>query len=579
MAEALAVQLSERSKVELPDVVPKKSERYVVNRAFEKSLLWRDQAFFSTRTWQLATKLLGPDDATELAINIATEPKNPYNALRLHASLSKSSMPERDQRWSTYIAHRQIDEDNAIGNLIGWAFDQGLDEIDDDRAELAAITLAWLLTTSSRVVRDRATKALACVVTGRLELAAKLLDHFAGVDDLYLRERLLGAIYGATLQGAATSGLSALAEKVYTTTFATGSPPLNALLREHAMGIVLYAKWRGELPPSVDASKVVAPYESPWPLEHVSKEQVETYKQDYGGGVFHDDIASSAGLGGDFGRYILPRVADRFSPALRGQKLLSPKEVFDDWLSGFNAAASGDQLAAFVALLEATKECLGQAPYADTPERKARDKAEEAFKATVSSNEWNEFEVRALDYAAFSLFDGRRGGRTLAEFNIGWASRWVIKRAHDFGWTAARFGNWERDLRGSSRTDHEVERVGKKYQWLAINELAARLGDHLAFKGGIYSPDDEGRTYRGAFDVSLRDIDPSLLVTKTEYDGWKEWPKTWWMPAEPDFQCVPPAERLAWRDTEDDIFNDASLIDVANPQDGRRWLVLHTFGD
>lgn len=56
-------------------------------------------------------------------------------------------MPGR-KHWPTRIAYRELDEETAIGNLIGWAFEQGLDEIEEQRAELAAITPTWFLTTS-----------------------------------------------------------------------------------------------------------------------------------------------------------------------------------------------------------------------------------------------------------------------------------------------------------------------------------------------------------------------------------------------------------------------------------------------
>lgn len=579
VVEALAVQLAERLKVELPDVLPEDCTRYVANMAFQNSLLWRDQAYFSARTWQVATKLLGAEELDELTINIATEPRNSHNALKLHRILAKLTMPERDKRWSTRIAYRALDEESAVGNLIAWAFDQGLDEIEDERAELAAVTLTWLLTTSSRVVRDKATKALACVLAHRLTLAAKLLDRFAGVDDLYLQERLLGAIYGAVLQGTSTPGLGELATRVQETILSIDQPPLNALLREHAAGIVLYANWRGWAPAGFDPASALPPYRSPWPIETVSKEQAESYMQDYGRGSFRDDIVSSAGLGGDFGRYILPSIAKSFSPGRYGSKPLTAEGFFSQWLQHFQASASEDQLAAFVTLLEVSIECADTGAAADSPERKKLDDAEDRFLSTLSEDELVDFDARARDLVARGLRNDTPWVQSPAAFDIGWASRWIIKRAHELGWTPELFGAWERDLRGYGRSDHDVERIGKKYQWLALNELAARMGDNLAYKGFRYADGEETAVYRGAYDVDLRDIDPSLLVSTTEYDGWREWPKTWWVPVEPKLRPMTPQERLAWRDSYNDLINDPALIEVTNPKDGRRWLVLRSFGD
>jgi hypothetical protein len=70
VVEAIAVQLAERFKVELPDVVPEDAMRYVADNAFQNSLLWRDQAHFTDRTWQVATKLLGSEELDELTIKL-----------------------------------------------------------------------------------------------------------------------------------------------------------------------------------------------------------------------------------------------------------------------------------------------------------------------------------------------------------------------------------------------------------------------------------------------------------------------------------------------------------------------------
>lgn len=98
----------------------------------------------------------------------------------------------------------------------------------------------------------------------------------------------------------------------------------------------------------------------------------------------------------------------------------------------------------------------------------------------------------------------------------------------------------------------------------------------MLFMGQGYG-DEDPRPYNGAAEISLRDIDPSLLATQTHYDGWKQWPKSWWVPVEPRLREVPPIERLAWLDSENDLLNDASLIDLKDPKTNRRWLPLSSF--
>jgi hypothetical protein len=580
VVEAIAIQLPERAGVELPDMLPENSWGWSANEAFRESLLWREQSRFTQRTIDLVFKILGGTDANYLVIAIATEPKNPFNALHLHNKLSAMSMPERDQNWSTLVADSVYEAEGPIETLISWAFEQGMDAIDDDRAELAAITLTWFFSTSARVVRDRATKALAALLANRLPLAVKLLERFSSVDDLYVRERLLASIYGAVLQGTAPSSVEELAAAVYVQIFEAGTPPVDALLRDHAAGVIHYARWRSKLPTSIDLVKVGPPNASPWPIEFVPDDPIETHEEDCPGGRYTDAIVSSAGLGGDFGRYILPRLIGAFFPVPIGTKLLRSSEIYQLWLGEFKAAATDVQTEAFVALTDVAKGASGQYGYQPTPEKTARKEAEKAFKATLSSEEWEDFCVRARDHVYYGIFRDDWQNRSVAGFDASWASKWIIKRAHDLGWTPEKFGDFDRAQgRGSDRYDHRVERVGKKYQWLAFHELAARMADNLAYKGDIYASDDgEPRAYRGALDVGLRDIDPSLLVHSTHYDGWRQWPRSWWIPVELSLGPQTPAERLAWRESDHDIINDSSLIDVTDPKTGRKWLVLHSFG-
>ena len=123
-----------------------------------------------------------------------------------------------------------------------------------------------------------------------------------------------------------------------------------------------------------------------------------------------------------------------------------------------------------------------------------------------------------------------------------------------------------------------MERIGKKYQWLALHELVARMADNLAFVEGRWEYDASRRPeYKGAQQVGLRDIDPSLLITRTHHDGWKEWGRTWWVPIDPQLRPVGPHERIAWLHSETDLLNGSALIDLVDPGTGRKWLALDGF--
>lgn len=565
--EALAIQLPERASVELPDLFVGEDLPWVAREAFLESLLWREQKRFTNRTMELVQKLGGPERVNSLLIAVATEPDNIFNAHFLHRQLLKMPMPERDRVWSLFVAGKTTEDSAPIETLISWAFQNGMLAVDEDRAELAGIALSWLCSTSNRQIRDRATKALACLLVHRLALAGMLIKKFAVVDDLYVQERLAAAAYGAALQGTSPD-LGSLAAAVYETFFESGAAPCNELLRDHARGILHYAVWRGKH--ATDLKRAGPPNSSPWPLEFVSDEQVESYKQDYGNGMFTDAIVSSTVDDGDFARYIIDSLAGHWLAAPIGTTAPpTHEEIARAWISILNNAGTEAQKNAFACILEAARPLDGKTGWHEEPDDPGLRAAEQAFRETITGEAWEDYRVRARSFVNHVMFaTDRYRDKRAARFNSPWARRWVCKRAHDLGWTPERFGKAERDLNVSyDRAEHKIERVGKKYQWLALHDLASRMADNLVFEESHRSRDDEERVpYLGAYQVGIRDIDPSLLVARTHYDGWAQWPRTWWVPFQPTMRTVPPAERLAWRDTEQDLINTPSLIELTDPK-------------
>jgi hypothetical protein len=546
--EAMAVQLPERCRAELPDVVPQ-SRLWSVREAFRESLLWRDQTTFTQRTFDLVGELLGEDEKLPTLLRIATEPDNPFNAEYLHERLTSWPMPERDARWSSDIAHLAGEADGPVETLIDWAWTSGAEPMEERRAELAGTTLTWLLTTSHRNVRDRATKALASLLTPRSELAGVLLDRFSRVDDNYVRERFLAAVYGAMLQGHWSAGeIGAVAAHVHGMLFNPGPPPVNALLRDHGRGIIEYAVWRECLPSECAAAAARPPYQSPWPLEPVPDEVLDRYKYQAGRiAGFHDAIVSSSVHDGDFARYVIdPYVGHWSSTPIGSTTLPTDEELWDRWRENFERQASAEARAALEHLM-ACKAAIARLGIGEkTPETEAYDQAQRVFRSTVSPAQWEEFRSCSGIWIRSGMFNGCFGWGA-ARFDLSKARRWVCWRAHDLGWSEELHDVFDRGpLVSRDRTTHRVERIGKKYQWLALYELGARLADNCAFIGEQYGEHSPGH-YDGESFGSLRDLDPSLLLSGTHDDGWAEFEgPCWWAPIRPDLRASSPEDRLQW---------------------------------
>ncbi len=570
--EAIAIQLSERVNFEILDVCDKSN--WAVKQAFIASLLWRESMHFTNRTFELARQNLSRIEFVNLLIAISPDPLNKFNAAYLHAILKPKTMPDRDESWSAHVA--ELGYSGNIEALISWSLNNGFEEIEDDRAYLIGVILTWLLTTTNRAVRDKATKGLACILARRFQIAARLLHDFISVNDPYVLERLLAACYGAALQGNATD-LGKLAATVFKLVFSGGNPPVDALLRDHARGIIEYANWRGVLPDPININLARPPYKSPWPIEYVSSELIETYTETRPNGTYRDAIVGSTVNDGDFARYQLDHKVGEWSPMPLGTSPLpTAEEIYSTWSKDFSKWASSAQLVAFDKMLAAAKKARHVGPFGETEESKLRDSAMAAFKALLSADQWEEFRVSAESFVLYQMYMERQYS-PVAAFNAGWARRWVCKRAHELGWTANRFGEFDDRKSSHDRHDHHIERIGKKYQWIALRELIARMADNLAFIGKSWNREDEAQTFQGAWQINLRDIDPSLLVTETHFDSWVEWQKTWWVPVSPILRPIDRLERRAWAKSDSDIINSDSLIEVANPKTGIRWLNLWGF--
>ena len=63
--------------------------------------------------------------------------------------------------------------------------------------------------------------------------------------------------------------------------------------------------------------------------------------------------------------------------------------------------------------------------------------------------------------------------------------RWILRRVLELGWSPEAFSEFEQDIQyARSRRDLSgAQRVGKKYQWIALHEVLARAADNLEFAG------------------------------------------------------------------------------------------------
>lgn len=117
-------------------------------------------------------------------------------------------------------------------------------------------------------------------------------------------------------------------------------------------------------------------------------------------------------------------------------------------------------------------------------------------------------------------------------FNIQRVADWIYLRVLDMGYDAAAFDKYEQIARydRGARGEEHRERLGKKYQWIALQELFARLADNFWLRPEGFAERARPRHYNTSINVGHRDIDPSSLIEKTHASQYEQHPITWWAP-------------------------------------------------
>ncbi|MGJ9420570.1 hypothetical protein ACHAC9_22860 [Massilia sp. CMS3.1] len=583
--EALAVQFPERFGYELFDLLPKDAiDDPSLANAFVSSLAWRAPTAFTQRTvdWVSTLCKLTGQCSYGLLLLVCTEPENQFNAEWLHHDLWQLPMPQRDAVWSVFLAEDDLSEGGTVESLIEWAWQVEAGEVEYERVWLAAVALTWFLSTSNRAVRDRATKALVNLLSSNLKVGVALLDKFRQVDDPYIFERLLAACYGAMMQGVDDAACTAVASAVWTNYFAgERTPPLHLLARDYALGCLLYARAVGQLPPEVDIEAGKAKFTSPWPLEPVTDDDLKDYcKKGYG-----DSIFSSTEKHGDFGDYTLRAWLHDIVSLPRALVGQTTQQLYEHWETGFEAQATAAQLQTRTNLLRASSN-YRQRPERDWFSKKTKDESTRLWKELANANAFfkdqlsPEMLAEYSDFAEQHLLEATRmndDGRRPPEFDHATVRRWICVRAHTMGWTEELFEKFDEGphICRERMGNHRVERIGKKYQHIALAEVTARLTDNLA----MCSYHDDGKLRAIEYGPSGRDmkkdIDPSLLVRGTQESGWSSTPVTWWTPSSPRLPSGDTDLLLSWVAVESDLCNDPEEIEVVSP-DSHRWLVVHS---
>lgn len=571
LAEALSVQFPERFGLEFVDVLPGEMDIWINDKpardAFIESLRWRSDDAFSERTREIYDLFVEFDeDYFEILIQVSANAGHPWNALALHRALADLPMSKRDSIWTRKVNSLGIDEGSVTQRLINWCAYEQNTKISPDVQYLCALTMAWLTTSTYREIRDKATKALSNLMVHNAELYCKLCNDFACVDDLYVHERIHAAAYGACCVDPNSSRLRLYSKTAYLAVFNRIPVPVSILLRDSALGIVQLAVYHGALHGVVDLARAMPPYNSAPILLFVTEEELKAVSKHAGG----SEIRSSCGdWGGDFGDYeVRPRVTSFIDVLLSSPEPITNSEIYD--LFEEEVIKHSEVRVRCLQLLRDVKPN----PFRDLRLHRGKEEIAEAAELFKNAEMLLLSDLEALEKQRY--FDEFRSSlerdsdepERMPHIDVPSAQRWIAKRAYDYGWTEELFPNDRSYHHNHGRERPAGERIGKKYQWLALDELLCSLADNhwMAEKNSHGS-----RRYTGPLDIGFhRHIDPTMLLSEdseTNFGDQIEHHKIHLQPvAEPEVGKWP-----FWEDPTTSMPGYITRSDLA----GKSWAVLH----
>lgn len=475
IVEALIIRLNETHKIDIKQIFAdlftdselNKFRYECLNKSLDIPEVNKNE-FIDVFSQDFEEQTMILDNLLQHAINAKSDLNISKN---IHQSLLFMQISQRDYHWSGYL-HNSYINDGIVKKIIDWAWDKEVSfEINDESLYLYGLTLGWFLTSSNRVLRDSATKALVNIFTNRVNIFYKVLREFESVNDLYVLERLYAVGYGITLRSTNYNGFKELGDYIYQTIFNVEAVVEHILLRDYAKLTVEYINDKLSL--NIDLKKVQPPYRSVMPTSYPTNEEIENHRDSLGRGIssiISSMRTESMGSYGDFGRY-----------------------TFQSNLTNFNLQSI-----------------------------KFQDLSNFAVKVIL--------EEYISDMALFEDVESRL-------------------KTHS-----------------SSRYDHNIERIGKKYQWMALYKILAIVADNFEIEDS--QEWEKFVPYEGTYQTYIRNIDPTTILKNKD-----EKHNTWALNLNTDFEHSELSD-IEWMSNSEKLPTISGLIDLV--QNEKEYLILST---
>jgi hypothetical protein len=145
------------------------------------------------------------------------------------------------------------------------------------------------------------------------------------------------------------------------------------------------------------------------------------------------------------------------------------------------------------------------------------------------------------------------------------AVEWIFEK---YGYNTKLHGEYDSSI--VALASNIEERIGKKYQWIALHQILAIVSDNCKMNSR-YS-DTENR-YQGAWQLDVRDIDPAYITKdkkESEVKTTSQDYNKWWNDIEYSYWDTSDSK---WKESLDDLIDPQQIIQKKDKED-QEWLYL-----
>ena len=464
---------------------------------------------------------------------------HPFNSDRFFGILKRYKMPKRDSFWQQHMRYYNSYDDNDIAlpirRLIDWAWTPEISfNIDTETARLTGQTLVWFLSSTHRKFRDQVTKALVNLLEQQPVALLAILKVFKDIDDLYILERLYAVVYGSILRTESNESIMKIADAVYNYIFKKGNPPKHILLRDYARNTIEYAVFKN---PDLkfNLELIRPPYKSKMPDYFPTVEDVEKFDLEddnpeikNNNGRMNNMISHSV-LHWDFGNKIIDFNLGEFYSVP-----FTFEEDYKSYLKTLNRKQR-KILNTYNSILKTRSNFAERKHRLNKAGLELLEQIDDLIRRVLEDMkiEFSESETIYLEKNIIPFLENKhlKKDRYSSTIEKGPIKRWIVNRVFELGYDYKIHGSYDDNSENHNyRSDSKIERIGKKYQWIALFEILAMISDNYK----LYDDWSSRQTfYKGPWQLYSRDIDPAFTKRTIEIDDEDEIitvleNKNWW---------------------------------------------------